>query len=131
MGRSSGGGQSYPLQHSCLENPMDRGAWQATIHGVTKSLYWKTFTFQKHTIYQLITPPQQFLITAYLFGLLYPHFWNKFNLNLSSTYTPKLRPAYFWSPIFLTTQRLYTGGEKWKHQSLSHLRLNSLQPYEL
>ena len=26
-----------PLQYSCLENPMDRGAWQATVHGVTKS----------------------------------------------------------------------------------------------
>ena len=32
-GRSPGGG---PLQYSCLENPMDRGAWQATVHGVAK-----------------------------------------------------------------------------------------------
>ena len=30
-------GNGYPLQYSCLENPMDRGAWQAIIHGVTKS----------------------------------------------------------------------------------------------
>ena len=29
-------GNGYPLQHSCLENFMDRGAWRATIHGVTK-----------------------------------------------------------------------------------------------
>ena len=36
--RSSGGGKSNPLQYSCLENPMDRGAWQATVHGVTKVL---------------------------------------------------------------------------------------------
>ena len=36
-GRSSGGGNGSPLQYSCLENPMDRGAWQATIHGVAKS----------------------------------------------------------------------------------------------
>ena len=35
--RSSGGGHSNPLQYSCLENPMDRGAWWATVHGVTKS----------------------------------------------------------------------------------------------
>ena len=35
-GRSPGGGNSKPLQHSCLENPMDRGAWQATVHGVTR-----------------------------------------------------------------------------------------------
>ena len=36
-GRSPGEGNGYPLQYSCLENPMDRGDWQATIHGVTKS----------------------------------------------------------------------------------------------
>ena len=35
-GRSPGGGNGYPLQHSCLENSMDRGAWQATVYGVTK-----------------------------------------------------------------------------------------------
>ena len=33
-GRSPGEGNANPLQYSCLENPMDRGAWQATIHGV-------------------------------------------------------------------------------------------------
>ena len=32
-GRSPGEGNGYPLQCSCLENPMDRGAWQATVHG--------------------------------------------------------------------------------------------------
>ena len=32
-GRSSGEGNGYPLQYSCLENPMDRGAWRATVHG--------------------------------------------------------------------------------------------------
>ena len=36
-GRSPGEGKGYPLQYSCLENPRDRGAWQATVHGVTKS----------------------------------------------------------------------------------------------
>ena len=35
-GRSPGGGHSNPLQYPCLENPMDRGAWWATVHGVTK-----------------------------------------------------------------------------------------------
>ena len=37
LGRSPGEGNSYPVQYSCLENSMDRGAWQATVHGVTKS----------------------------------------------------------------------------------------------
>ena len=36
-GRSPGEGNDNPLQYSCLENPMDRGAWQATVHGVAKS----------------------------------------------------------------------------------------------
>ena len=36
-GRYPGEGNGNPLQYSCLENPMDRGAWQATVHGVTKS----------------------------------------------------------------------------------------------
>ena len=37
LGRSPGGGHGNPLQHSCLENPMNRGAWQAIVHGVAKS----------------------------------------------------------------------------------------------
>ena len=37
-GRSPGGGQGNSLWYSCLENPMDRGAWQAMVHAVAKSL---------------------------------------------------------------------------------------------
>ena len=37
LGRSSGEGNGYPHQYSCLENSMDRGAWQATVHGIAKS----------------------------------------------------------------------------------------------
>ena len=37
LGRSPGEGNGNPLQYSCLENPMDGGAWWATVHGVTKS----------------------------------------------------------------------------------------------
>ena len=37
LGRSPGGGHGNPLQYSCLENPMDRGAWRAAVHGVAKS----------------------------------------------------------------------------------------------
>ena len=36
-GRSPGGEHGNPLQYSCLENPMDRGAWQVTLQGVAKS----------------------------------------------------------------------------------------------
>ena len=37
LGISPGGGHGNPVQYSCLWNPMDRGAWQATVHGVAKS----------------------------------------------------------------------------------------------
>ena len=37
LGRSPGEGKGYPPQYSCLENPVDRGTWRATVHGVAKS----------------------------------------------------------------------------------------------
>ena len=37
VGKILGKGSVYPLQYSCLENPMDRGTWQATVHAVSKS----------------------------------------------------------------------------------------------
>ena len=51
LGRSPGEGNGTSLQYSCLENPMDGGAWWATVHGVTKG--WTrlsdfTFTFTKY-----------------------------------------------------------------------------------
>ena len=56
-GRSPGGGHSNPLQDSCLENPMDRGAWQATVHRVTKSqigLREKTLSLFSYIIFKSI-----------------------------------------------------------------------------
>ena len=55
-GRSPGGENGNPLQYFCLENPIGRGGWQATAHGITKSgtQLSNTFTFQaqlgKHTL---------------------------------------------------------------------------------
>ena len=49
-GRSPGGGHDNPLQYSCLKNPMNRGAWQVTVHGVTKSQTWlKWLSIHAHT----------------------------------------------------------------------------------
>ena len=51
LGRSPGEGNGNPLQCSCLENPMDGGAWWATVHGVTKSLTrLSDFPFHFHWI---------------------------------------------------------------------------------
>ena len=48
-GRSLGGGHSKPLQYSCLENPMGRGAWQTTVYRVTKSCIWLKWISIHHT----------------------------------------------------------------------------------
>ena len=49
LGRSPGGGYGNPLQYSGLENPLDRGAWRATVHGVARSLTrLSDFNFQKY-----------------------------------------------------------------------------------
>ena len=51
--KSFGEGKGNPLQYSCLENPMDRGAWKAAVHGVAKSrarLSLFTFTFHFHAL---------------------------------------------------------------------------------
>ena len=48
-GRSPGEGSGNPLQYSCLENPMDRGAWRATVHGVAKSQTQTEATWCTHT----------------------------------------------------------------------------------
>ena len=44
-GRSPGEGKGNPLQYSCLENPMDRGAWRDTVHGVAKIWTQQAITF--------------------------------------------------------------------------------------
>ena len=54
LGRSPGGGQGNPLPYSCLENLMDRGAWQATVNGVAKSQTWlNTSTIQNQINYNV------------------------------------------------------------------------------
>ena len=54
LGRFLGGGHGNPLQYSCLENPIDRGAWWPTVHGVAKSWtrlsdFTFTFTFSDYS----------------------------------------------------------------------------------
>ena len=55
-GRSPGEGNGNPLQHSCPENPTDRGAWWAAVHGVTElgTTERLTLTYPNHTIHSLL-----------------------------------------------------------------------------
>ena len=68
LGRSPGGGNGNPLQYSCLVNPMDRGAWQAIVHGVTKS--WTWLSKSKHERARIRGPGRidnyNFLLISYL-----------------------------------------------------------------
>ena len=65
LGRSPGKGNSYPLQYSGLENSMDRGAWQATVHGVSESDMTELFHF---TLLHLLCEERRRATT--LWGLL-------------------------------------------------------------
>ena len=63
--RSPGGGHSNPLQYSCLENPMERGAWWATVHGVAEL---DTTEVTQHTHTHTRGPEQSFYSSV--FGVL-------------------------------------------------------------
>ena len=58
-GTSPGERNSYPLQYSCLENPMDRRAWRATVHRVTKS---QTRLSNQHTTTSMVPLSQQIIV---------------------------------------------------------------------
>ena len=57
LGRSPGEGNGNPLQYYCLENPMDRGAWQTAVYGVAKSrTRLSDFTSPKRMFIELVMP---------------------------------------------------------------------------
>ena len=59
--RSSGGGHGNPLQYSYLDNPLDRGVWQATVHGVTKN--WTQLKLTEHSTAQHSTAHDHSIVT--------------------------------------------------------------------
>ena len=73
MGRSTGGGNGNPLQYSCLENPMDRGNWQAIVQMVAKSWAWLSIPQHIHiyiyTFFFTWTPEEYHYLDLYMYNL--------------------------------------------------------------
>ena len=74
LGRYPGEGNGSPLQYSCLENPMDRGAWQATVHRVTQSQQDRSY-LATHIIW-LLQPVSPFRSFALFLKPHFLHLWN-------------------------------------------------------
>ena len=88
-GRSPGGGNGYPLQYFCLESPMYRGAWWATIHGVTEELN-KTNWAHTHT------HPYIYVVYRYMHvGESIWRLYNKSNNSNTFTYFSRDQATYF------------------------------------
>ena len=74
LGRAPGGGNDSPFQYSCSENPMDRGAWWSTVHGITKET-----DMTEHTHYYFILSYSKIMVhVPVLPGLALCHFVSDF-----------------------------------------------------
>ena len=71
-GRSPEEGKGYPLQYSCLENSTDRGAWQATVHGVLKSQTQLSILLKKIFFFNLRKNSLNSVV-LYIFQKFYTH----------------------------------------------------------
>ena len=84
--RSPGGGHGNPLQYSCLENPIDRGAWWATAHGVAQSWTWLKWLSMHarsysvvHIQYPVITTMEKIRQCVYMYVCVYIYVYIKLN----------------------------------------------------
>ena len=95
LGRSPAERNGNPLQYSCLENPMDGGAWWATVHGVAKSrtrLSDFTFTFSDYiTSSWRLAGGYSFYLLYTLIKLYYTHTQNLWNFRTLIKYTCKMK----------------------------------------
>ena len=115
-GSSPGGGHGNPLQYSCLENPMDRGAWRAVIHRVTKSQAWlkrlSTRTFSSkllshpgcHTTLSSVSCTIQYVVIGYPF-----YYFLKFYFYFILLYNTVLVLPY----IDMNPPQVYMSSQSW------------------
>ena len=90
LGRSPGGGHGNPLQYSCLENPMDRGAWQATVYGVAKS-WTRLKRLNMHACLTLCDPMGCSLPGSFVHGIFHARVleWGAIAFSAESLGKPK------------------------------------------
>ena len=80
LGRSPGEGNGNPLQYSCLENPMDRGDWRTTVHGVAESDVTEWLTFPLAFIY---SPTEDYLSCFQVLAIMNKHQCAGFCVDIS------------------------------------------------
>ena len=96
-GRSPGEGNSNPLQYSCLENPMDGGAWSATVHGVAKHNWATSLSF---FLYHFLLVSHQYL-SIYL-SIIYQFYLS--SISLSTYHLPSI--FIYLSTIYVSLYQL-------------------------
>ena len=96
LGRSLGEGNSNPLQYSCLENPMDIGAWWTTIHGVIKSQTW-ILSLSIQQMLALVTWLQGWLLLLWHGTNWLP--WTENSLHVLQALRPVLRLLFTLSML--------------------------------
>ena len=128
LGRYPGGGNGNPLQYSCLENPMDRGTWWATVHGVTKSQTW--LSNWACAIYHLVAmygceswPIKKTerwrtdVFRLWFWGIFLRVPWKARRSNQSNHFLKKINPEYSLEGLMLKLQYFATwckGPAHWK-----------------
>ena len=127
--RSPGGGHGNPLQYSCLEDPMDRGAWQATIYGVAQSWTWlERFRTQACTYIQLSS--DQLLSHVWLFAtpqtvarqasLSITNSWSLLKLMSTETMMPSIH-LILCHPLLLLPS-IFPSMRVFSNESVLHIR---------
>ena len=100
-GRSPGGGHGNPLQYSCLEDPMCRGAWRATVHGVAKSQTWLKW-LSTHTRVCVCV-----CVCVYPFKILFSMMVCHRTLTIAASVAQR-DLVHPWSACFLSVDRPWT-----------------------
>ena len=132
LGRSPGGGNGNPFQYSCLENPMDRGTWQAAVHGIAKSFGHDWATYWKVSTAYFIVSSASVRSILFLSSIVPTFAWNDplvslIFLKISLVFPICVSLCWLLRKAFLSLLAfLWNSAFKWEYLSFSPLRFTSL-----